>query len=89
MPVRPLSASTSLVCSPSLGAWPSFLRSPPEKDKPESAFVLAAAGAQLPENEVADVRQATEGWPAGVYFAALSICGRVTVTVWPGFTAAP
>ena len=42
-------------------------------DEEESAVVLAAAGVQLTEDEVADVRQATEGWPAGVYFASLSI----------------
>ena len=35
--------------------------------------MLAAAGVELSEDEVADVRQATEGWPAGVYFASLSI----------------
>ncbi len=42
-------------------------------DEEESAFLLAAAGAQVAEAELADVRQATEGWPAGVYFASLSI----------------
>ena len=35
--------------------------------------VLAAADVRATADEVAHVREATEGWPAGVYFAALSI----------------
>jgi LuxR family transcriptional regulator, maltose regulon positive regulatory protein len=37
----------------------------------EAASLLAAAGAVLGEDEVAALHQRTEGWPAGMYLAAL------------------
>jgi LuxR family transcriptional regulator, maltose regulon positive regulatory protein len=41
-------------------------------DMPQARELLAAAGAQLTEPEVADLVSRTEGWPIGLYFAALA-----------------
>jgi LuxR family maltose regulon positive regulatory protein len=42
----------------------------------EARAVLAAAGARLPDHQVAQLVERTEGWPAAIYLAALSIRGR-------------
>jgi LuxR family transcriptional regulator, maltose regulon positive regulatory protein len=42
-------------------------------DERETELLLAAAGVHATATELAEVKQSTEGWPAGVYFAALSI----------------
>jgi LuxR family maltose regulon positive regulatory protein len=42
----------------------------------EATAVLTADGAGLPEDAVRAVVDRTEGWPAGVYLAALAIRGR-------------
>jgi LuxR family transcriptional regulator, maltose regulon positive regulatory protein len=39
----------------------------------EAAAVLAGVGVRLPEEAVTGLVQRTEGWPAGVYLAALSV----------------
>jgi len=39
----------------------------------EAASLLRSAGAVLGENEVTALHQRTEGWPAGLYLAALSL----------------
>lgn len=38
----------------------------------QAAELLEAAGVDLPEADVAELTRQTEGWPAGLYFAALS-----------------
>jgi LuxR family maltose regulon positive regulatory protein len=43
----------------------------------EASAVLAGAGAHLPRDAVAALVRRTEGWPAGVYLAALSVHGTV------------
>lgn len=42
----------------------------------EAGTVLAAAGVDLPNEEVESLVQRTEGWPAGIYLAALSLRNR-------------
>jgi LuxR family maltose regulon positive regulatory protein len=42
-------------------------------DRSESEVLLRAAGIDLGEGEVDELTQRTEGWPAGLYLAALSI----------------
>jgi LuxR family transcriptional regulator, maltose regulon positive regulatory protein len=42
-------------------------------DKQEAQALLRGAGAELDAAEVADLTQQTEGWPAGLYLAALSL----------------
>jgi LuxR family transcriptional regulator, maltose regulon positive regulatory protein len=42
-------------------------------DVDEAAHLLAAAGLDLPRADVAELTRRTEGWPAGLYLAALSI----------------
>ena len=39
----------------------------------EATSLLRAAGVELPETEVAELTSRTEGWPAGLYLAALSL----------------
>jgi LuxR family maltose regulon positive regulatory protein len=42
-------------------------------DQREAELLLRAAGIELGEDEVDELTQRTEGWPAGLYLAALSI----------------
>jgi LuxR family transcriptional regulator, maltose regulon positive regulatory protein len=42
-------------------------------DVDEAAHLLAAAGLDLPRADVAELARRTEGWPAGLYLAALTI----------------
>jgi LuxR family maltose regulon positive regulatory protein len=42
-------------------------------DAAEAGQLLRAAGANLPDAAVAELTEHTEGWPAGLYLAALSI----------------
>jgi LuxR family transcriptional regulator, maltose regulon positive regulatory protein len=39
-------------------------------------LVATVAGVQLSRDDLAELVDRTEGWPAGVYLAALSLCGR-------------
>ncbi|MGE5292720.1 MAG: LuxR C-terminal-related transcriptional regulator [Micromonosporaceae bacterium] len=41
-----------------------------------AALVYATAGIQLCDSDVADLVERTEGWPAGIYLAALSLRGN-------------
>lgn len=45
-------------------------------DATEAASLLAFDGVQLSANSVEELMRRTEGWPAGVYLAALSLVGR-------------
>jgi LuxR family transcriptional regulator, maltose regulon positive regulatory protein len=47
-------------------------------DEHEAALLLAAAGLELDAGEVAELTERTEGWPAGLYLAALSINAGAT-----------
>jgi LuxR family transcriptional regulator, maltose regulon positive regulatory protein len=48
-------------------------------DEAEARELLSAAGAGLPDDQVAELTEQTEGWSAGLYLAALSIrAGGVT-----------
>ena len=42
-------------------------------DEQEAGLLLAAAGVELETAEVAELTERTEGWPAGLYLAALSL----------------
>jgi LuxR family maltose regulon positive regulatory protein len=42
-------------------------------DQAEAGSLLAAARVELPDGEVAELTQRTEGWPAALYLAALSL----------------
>jgi LuxR family maltose regulon positive regulatory protein len=42
-------------------------------DEQEAALLLEAAGVELEADELADLTDRTEGWPAGLYLAALSM----------------
>ena len=42
-------------------------------DELEAALLLESAGVELDANELAELTNRTEGWPAGLYLAALSI----------------
>ena len=39
----------------------------------EAGSLLAAAGVELPNADVAELTRRTEGWPVALYLAALSI----------------
>ena len=41
--------------------------------KREASVLLRAAGVELPDEEIAELTNRTEGWPAGLYLAALSL----------------
>jgi LuxR family maltose regulon positive regulatory protein len=41
--------------------------------KREASALLRAAGVELPDDEIAELTNRTEGWPAGLYLAALSL----------------
>ena len=45
-------------------------------DEAEARQLLSAAGVDLPDEQVAELTEHTEGWPAGLYLAALSIRAR-------------
>ena len=42
-------------------------------DQQEAAALLSGAGVELDSTDVADLTERTEGWPAGLYLAALSL----------------
>src|SRR5512132_3122252 len=42
-------------------------------DEQEAALLLEAAGVELDASEISELTERTEGWPAGLYLAALSI----------------
>jgi LuxR family transcriptional regulator, maltose regulon positive regulatory protein len=42
----------------------------------EADQLLRAAGVELEANELSELTERTEGWPAGLYLAALSLRGR-------------
>jgi len=42
-------------------------------DEAEASAMLEASGISLPQNAVADLVERTEGWPAGLYLATLSL----------------
>src|SRR6185436_15563230 len=42
----------------------------------EASRLLAGAGVNLPDDELAELLERAEGWPAGLYLAALSIRAR-------------
>ena len=42
-------------------------------DEQEAALLLGAAGVELDGGELSDLTERTEGWPAGLYLAALSM----------------
>jgi LuxR family maltose regulon positive regulatory protein len=42
----------------------------------ETSSILASDGVQLPDDSISELVHRTEGWPAGVYLAALSLVGR-------------
>ncbi len=42
-------------------------------DEQEAALLLGAAGVELEASELAELTERTEGWPAGLYLAALSM----------------
>ena len=45
-------------------------------DEAEAGQLLSAAGLDLADDQVAELTERTEGWPAGLYLAALSIRAR-------------
>ena len=45
-------------------------------DETEARQLLSAAGVDLPDVDVAELTEHTEGWPAGLYLAVLSIRAR-------------
>ena len=47
-------------------------------DEQEAQVLLTAAGVELDAAEVADLTERTEGWPAGLYLAALSLQAGAT-----------
>ena len=42
-------------------------------DRAEAQLLLDAAGVELAEPDVNDLVERTEGWPAGLYLAALAM----------------
>jgi LuxR family transcriptional regulator, maltose regulon positive regulatory protein len=55
-------------------------------DKREAGLLLAAAGVELDEIALAELTERTEGWPAGLYLAALSFrAGAPNVAGVEGF----
>ena len=47
-------------------------------DEAEARQLLSAAGVNLPDDQITDLTEQTEGWGAGLYLAALSIRARGT-----------
>jgi LuxR family transcriptional regulator, maltose regulon positive regulatory protein len=46
-------------------------------DEREAPALLAGAGVDLPDDDVRDLVRRTEGWPAGLYLAALAVSSAV------------
>ena len=56
-------------------------------DEQEAGMLLAEAGVDLDDGEVAELTKRTEGWPAGLYLAALSMRAGAASSLSPeGFT---
>ena len=56
-------------------------------DEPEAALLLRAAGVELDARELCELTERTEGWPAGLYLAALSLrAGSPSSASAVGFT---
>ena len=56
-------------------------------DETEAEALLTAAGVQLEASELSELTQHTEGWPAGLYLAALSLqAGGSSTASAAGFT---
>ena len=56
-------------------------------DEQEAALLLEAAGVELDASELSELTERTEGWPAGLYLAALSIqAGAPSPAGAEGFT---
>ena len=56
-------------------------------DEQEAESLLAAAGVQLEPSDLAELTERTEGWPAGLYLAALSLqAGGSSSASAAGFT---
>jgi LuxR family transcriptional regulator, maltose regulon positive regulatory protein len=56
-------------------------------DEQEAGLLLAAAGVELGASELSELTERTEGWPAGLYLAALSIkAGAAGATSVGAFT---
>ena len=52
-------------------------------DEQEAGLLLAAAGVELDAGEVSALTERTEGWPAGLYLAALSMRAGAARSVRP------
>ena len=52
-------------------------------DRAEAGELLANVGVTLDPDEIEDVHRATEGWPAGLYLAAIASKGRRQVVTTP------
>jgi LuxR family maltose regulon positive regulatory protein len=56
-------------------------------DRQEAAALLEGAGVQIDDTEINDLIKRTEGWPVGLYLAALALrAGAPPTTAGPGFT---
>ena len=56
-------------------------------DEQEARLLLEAAGVELDDREVSELTERTEGWPAGLYLAALSMqAGAASSVSADGFT---
>ena len=56
-------------------------------DEQEARLLLEAAGVELDDGELSELTERTEGWPAGLYLAALSMQAGAAATVSAdGFT---
>jgi len=53
-------------------------------DERETGELLKASGVELEPNELRDLTARTEGWPAGIYLAALSIQAGAPSSIGPG-----
>jgi LuxR family maltose regulon positive regulatory protein len=69
-PALPLAAWRARGLSLELG--PDDLR----MDEADARRLLSAAGVELPGEQIAQLTEHTEGWPAGLYLAALSVGAR-------------
>ncbi|MET0607496.1 MAG: LuxR C-terminal-related transcriptional regulator, partial [Gaiellaceae bacterium] len=54
-------------------------------DAEDAGRLLGAAGVDLPGDELGELTEHAEGWPAGLYLAALSIRARRTTAAGSGF----
>ena len=53
-------------------------------DEREAGLLLAAAGVELGGSALSDLTDRTEGWPAGLYLAALSLRAGASAVATPG-----